>query len=368
MQVPFSYLCQQFVDSTEILEKIKNHLTTCQFTLGPEVKEFESKFSEKIGVAFGLSVGSGTDALKIALRSLGIGPGDEVITAANTFIATVGAIAETGAKPVLADIGDDYTIDPNSLMRRVTKATKAVVPVHIAGCPANMDQILAIARSHDLLIVEDACQAIQARYKGANAGTFGHAAAFSLHPQKNLNVWGDGGIIVTQSSETAERINLLRNHGLKNRDEVETLGYNSRLDTIQAIVGNCLMNHLDEITSVRRTIASKYNTSFKEIPDITLPAYKDYQESVYHLYQMEVPPSHRDRFLSYLNENGIEAKVHYPKPLHLQKGLQHLGYVEGSFPRTEKMTRQTISLPLHQHLSSKQTDWVIEATKKFFNS
>ena len=318
-----------------------------------------------IGAKYAIGVGSGTDALFLSLKVIGVGEGDEVITAPNTFIATVGAIVATGAKPVFVDVTDEYTINPKIIENAITPRVKAIMPVHYAGHPADMIEIMDIAEKHDIPVVEDACQAITAAIDGKCAGTFGITGCFSLHPLKNLNVWGDGGMIVTDSKEVHDRLILLRNHGLKNRDEVEIFGYNSRLDSLHAVVGNNLIKDIHKITETRIKWAQKFNSALSELSDfIKIPKRQPNKKYVYHLYM--VIAKNRDGLLSYLNENGIEAKIHYPIPLHLQPAFAGSGYQEGNFPVTESQCKSIITLPVHQHLTEEQIDYTIEKIKEFY--
>lgn len=366
-QVRYSYLSRQFAAPEAILDAIRAHLTTCQFTLGPEVDQFERTFAQLIQGRFAIGVSSGTDALTLSLRALGIGHGDEVITAANTFIATVGAIHATGARPVLADVTPYYTIDPALIERAITPRTKALIPVHLTGEPADMDAVLEIAARHGLAVVEDACQAIGAVYRGRSVGTMGRLAGFSLHPLKNLNVWGDAGIITTNDSSLNERLRLLRNHGLKNRDEVEILGYNSRLDSIQAIVGNWLIPQAQDITNQRIANAARYDDAFAALEGhLALPLRRPDVRRVFHLYQAYARD--RDALLRYLRQEGIEAKVHYPIPLPLQRGLAHLGYRPGDFPETERQAASLITLPVDQHMSDDEIAYTIETVRGFYDA
>ena len=365
LHVRYSYLPQQFENSEEILEAIRLHVKNCNFTLGPEVDQFERSFASLIGARFAIGVGSGTSALELSLRGLGIGHGDEVITAANTFIATIGAIHAAGVRPVLVDVTLDFTIDPTLIERAITPRTKAILPVHLTGEVAQMDPILEIASRRRLAVLEDACQAISASYRGRTAGTMGVLGAFSLHPLKNLNVWGDAGMIVTDDSTLNERIRLLRNHGLKNRDEVEILGVNSRLDSIQAIVGNWLIPQVPAITDQRIANAAVYDAAFSKMPgDITLSPRRLEVRRVFHLYQ--VYARERDRLHQFLLEQGIEAKIHYPIPLPLQRGLAHLGYRRGDFPETERQSASLITLPVDQHLTREEIEYVISKVREFY--
>ena len=299
------------------------------------------------------------------MKALNIGPGDEVITAPNSFIATAGAIANTGARPVFVDVNDEYNIDADLIERVITPHTKVIMPVHLTGNPADMPKIMEIANRYNLYVMEDACQAVGASINGQPVGSFGIAGGLSFHPLKNLNVWGDGGIITTNSKELFDKIVLLRNHGLKNRDEVEFFGYNSRLDTIQAIVANQLLNVLDTITNTRIKNAKIYDDSLSALADyITLPPRKNNVKQVYHTYVIQA--KQRDKLLAYLAHNGIEAKIHYPIPIHLQQASRYLGYKEGDFPVCEAQAKSIITLPIHQHLTDDELTYVIDNIRKFY--
>ncbi|MBN1543049.1 DegT/DnrJ/EryC1/StrS family aminotransferase, partial [candidate division KSB1 bacterium] len=305
IKVEYSYLQQQFADPDPILESIKTVVATGDYTLGKPVQEFEEKFAALIGTRYAIGVNSGTDALFLSLKALEIGPGDEVITAPNTFIATVGAIVATGAKPVFVDVTQEFTLDPQLIESAITSRTKAIMPVHYAGHPADMTEIMEIAHRHGIQVIEDACQAIGAQVDGRTAGTYGAAAGFSLHPLKNLNVWGDSGIIVTDSKSVRDALHLLRNHGLCGRDEVKIFGYNSRLDSIQAVVGNHLIQRFEEITETRIKWAQTFDRALASIDAITLPPRRPNKRTVYHLYMIAV--ERRDELLVHLQQKGIEA-------------------------------------------------------------
>ena len=364
MKVPFSYLSEQFADPDPILRDIKKVVKRGDFTLGAEVGRFEAQFAKVCGTKYAVGVNSGTDALFLSLKALGIGQGDEVITMTSTFIATAGAIAASGAKPVFVDCNEEYVIDPDLAEKAVTPRTKAIMPVHYAGHPADMPRILGIARRHDLHVVEDACQGISSAIDGKVCGSFGEAAGFSLHPLKNINVWSDAGIITTNSEEICGKLRLLRNHGMKNRDEYEFFGYNSRLDTVQAAVGLHIIKQLEKITRKKIEHAGMYDKALSGLPEVTIPPRRKNVRYVYHLYIVQV--ADRDGLLRYLNGNGIEAKVHYPVPLHLQNCSKHLGYRTGDFPVAEEQAKNIITLPAHQHLSDKQIQFVIEKIRKFY--
>ena len=365
MEVKYSYLIEQFKDHKKIFELIDKLIETGDYTLGKAVQEFEQKFAKLVGVKYAIGANSGTDALFLSLRAIGIKPGDEVITVPNTFIATAGAIVAAGAKPVFVDVTDEYTIDPEQIEKAITTKTKALIPVHYAGHPADMIEVMDIAKKHRLMVIEDACQAISAAIDNQCVGTFGLTGCFSLHPLKNLNVWGDGGVIVTNSEEIRDRLLLLRNHGLKNRNVVEIFGYNSRLDSLQAIVGNHLIKDIHKITERRIKWAQKLDTSLRMLDGfITIPKRRANKRYVYHLYM--IMAKDRDKLLSYLLENAIEAKIHYPIPLHLQPAATSLGYKEGDFPMTESQCKSIITLPVHQHLKEEQIDYIIEKIKEFY--
>lgn len=365
MKVKYSYLEEQFKDYPSIFEKIAAVVKSGDYTLGNAVQEFEEKFAGLLGAKYAVGVNSGTDALFLSLKAIGVGAGDEVITMPNTFIATIGAIAATGARPVFVDITDEFVINPNLIEEAITSRTKAIMPVHYAGVPADMDQIMAIAHKHGLPVVEDSCQAISASLNGKNVGTFGVAAGFSLHPLKNLNVWGDSGVIITDSEAIRDRLILLRNHGLKNRDEVEFFGYNSRLDSIQAAVGNHLIRDMGWITETRIKWAQKFDKTLSDLSEfIAIPRRRPNKRYVFHLYM--VMAKDRDRLLSFLIQNGIEVKVHYPIPLHLQRCSAHLGYKEGDFPITESQAKSIITLPVHQHLKEEEVEYIIYKIKEFY--
>ena len=365
MRVPFSYLDRQFADVESYLQDIRDFVKTGDFTLGKPLAEFEEKFAKLCGMPYAIGVGTGTDALILPMKLLGIGPGDEVITTPMTFIATVGAIAMTGARPVFVDSENGFVIDPAKIEEKITPRTKAILPVHYTGNVADMPAILKIAKKHNLKIIEDACQSIAARLDGLPVGSWSESAAFSLHPLKNLNVWADGGVIVTRSKEFAEKLRLYRNHGLVNRDEVKIFGCNSRLDTLQAVIGNRLIREVEFITDQRIRNAGTYDEAFRDMPEwIQIPKRRPGVKHVYHLYILRVRD--RDKLLAHLNSNGVEAKVHYPIPVHLQEAAKYLGYKKGDFPVCEKDCATIITLPAHQHLTPDEIEYTIEKVRAFY--
>jgi len=317
-----------------------------------------------IGARFSIGVNSGTDAIKIALRALGVGVGDEVITAANTFVATVGAIAEIGAVPVFIDVDETFCMNVDLIEQAITPKTKAIVPVHFTGYMTKMDKVIDLAKKHRLVVVEDACQSILAEWKGKKAGTWGDAAAFSLHPLKNLNVWSDGGVIVTDNADSDKKIRLLRNHGLISRDHVEILGYNSRLDTFQAVVANWLLPQALDISNKRIINAKKLDDFFNKIPQIKVPERTKDMRIVYHLYI--VFAERRDELLKFCLNREIEAKVHYSIPIYKQKALGNK-YNSMNFPVTDSQAKNIISFPCDQHLNDLQLEEIANSVKEFYS-
>lgn len=364
MGVRYSYLPQQFADIDGLLLEVKALVQSGDFTMGAALTRFEHSFAALIGTTHAVGVGSGTDALKLSLRVLGVGPGDEVVTAANTFIATVGAINEIGARPVFVDCDDSFCMNVDLVDAAVSSRTKAIMPVHYTGNMTDMPALLGVAEARGLPIVEDACQAILADIDGRRAGTWGIAAGFSLHPLKNLNVWGDGGVIVTDDDGLADELRLLRNHGMVNRDEVAMFGYNSRLDTLHAVVGNWLIPSAESITQGRIEHARQYDAELGQVEGIRIPPRSKHGRHVFHLYM--VFAEDRDGLLAHCHQRGIEAKVHYPIPLYQQAGLAQLGYAAGDFPVTDRHARSVITFPCDQHLSQEQHQQVVSAVKEFY--
>ncbi len=364
MKVRYSYLKQQFSKSGDLWIRLKKFVSTGDFTLGKELEKFEKNFARLIGSKYAVGVNSGTDAIKLSLKTLNIKPGDEVITAANTFVATVGAITEIGAKPVFVDCDDTFCMNISMLEEKITKKTKAIVPVHFTGYMTDMPKLIKISKKYKIPIVEDACQSILANINKKNAGTWGEFGAFSLHPLKNINVWSDGGIITTNNFNYYKKLRLLRNHGLVDRDTVKICGYNSRLDTFQAVVGNWLLPEAKKIAKKRIENANFYDEQFSTIPEIKIPPRPKNSKIVYHLYVIFV--KNRDRLLQYCKKKGIEAKVHYPKPMYLQESLKFLKHKKGDFPVTDEHTKNIITFPCDQHLSLNQKKFVVQCVKNFY--
>ena len=365
MRVPYSYLDRQFADVDEYLEDIRDVVKKGDFTLGHAVQEFERRFAETCGLPFAVGVASGTDALILSLKVLGIGHGDEVITTPNTFVSTVGAITMTGARPVFVDNNDEYTIDADRIEAAITSKTRAIVPVHLTGTPADMPAIMEIARRRGLVVVEDAAQAVLSSIDGKSVGSWGEMACFSLHPLKNLNIWGDGGVIGTCSKEHYEKLKVYRNNGLANRDEVAIFGHNSRLDSIQAVIANRLIDQVHDITERRIANARRFDEAFADLGEyIAIPRRRPEVRQVFHTYMVRV--TDRDALLAYLLDRGIRAKVHYPVPIHLQPGASHLGAKPGDFPVCEEHSRTIISLPVHQHLTRDEMEHMICSVREFY--
>ena len=364
MKVRYSYLPQQFEDAEDLWINLKEFVKTGDFTLGEPLREFERKFAQLIGTKHAIGVNSGTDAIKLALRVKGVSLGDEVITTANTFVATVGAIAELGAIPVFIDCDDTFCMDTDLLEAAITEKTKAILPVHFTGYMTDMRKLLPVAKKHNIPVIEDACQSILGSIEGKNAGTWGNAGAFSLHPLKNLNIWSDGGLIVTDETDLADELYLLRNHGLVDRDTVSILGYNSRLDTFQAVVGNWLIPQTHKIANKRIENASYLDKHLSTIKGITIPLRPEGYKIVYHLYI--VFAEGRDELLEHCIQEGIEAKIHYPVPIYRQKALSFLGYKEGDFPVSDAHTKKIITFPCDQHLEKKHLDHIIETVRAFY--
>lgn len=367
-KVRYVYLEKQFADAERFWERVKEVVKRGDFTLGKALQEFEIKFAQKIGVKHAIGVGNGTDALYLSLKALGIGPGDEVITAPNSFVASAGAIALTGARPAFADVRDDYTIDPESIEKVITPRTKALLPVHLTGNPADMYPILEIAKKHNLYVVEDAAQAFLARYDGKYVGSFGNAAGFSFHPQKILNIWGDGGMITTNDDALAEKLRLMRNHGLKNRNEVVFFAGNSRLDTFHAAVANVMFEELDEVVEIRAKHARLYDELLRPLePLVHVPARNLNSvpvRPVYSTYIIQVKK--RQDLIEFLKQRGVEALVHYPIPIHLQEAARYLGYKEGDFPVCERQADEILTLPIHQYLTEDGIRYVCDSIKAFY--
>ena len=364
-QINHNYLKEQFSDCDEILLKIKEVVNNSDYTLGKSVDDVENLISKECQSKYAIGVGSGTDALMLSLKILGIGPGDEVITSTYTFYATIGAIVTAGAKPIFCDCGEDYNINVDQIEKKINPKTKAIIPIHWTGRPCNMKRLKEISQKYSVPIVEDACHALQAEYFGKRCGSFGDLGCFSFHPLKNLNVWGDGGIIVTDKKSYSDQLKLIRNHGLSDRNTCLEFSYNSRLDTIQAVVAkHVIENKLTYITKKRIENAKLFDQFLKDVPEINVPKRLPYNKEVFHLYSFQV--KQRNKLALYLQENGIDAKIHYPIPMHLQPAAKKFNYKLGDFPVAEKLSSSTISLPVHEFINNEAIYNISNLIKEFF--
>jgi dTDP-4-amino-4,6-dideoxygalactose transaminase len=361
--VPFVDLKAQYQTiRDEIHAAVDSVFESTQFILGDAVETFERAFANYLGVKHAIGVASGVDALKIALEAAGVGAGDEVMIPANTFIATALAVSATGAKPVLVDCREDtYQIDPDLIGSAITPRTKVIMPVHLYGQSADMSAIVEIARSHGLLIIEDAAQAHGTRFMGQPCGKFGLAGCFSFYPGKNLGAYGDGGAIVTNDDEFAQKVSRLRNYGQQQKYVHVEKGTNSRLDTVQAAILNVKLRHLDDWNAARRAHASVYSDSLAN--DLIVPTLDPRSTHIFHLYVVRTP--HRDKLQKHLADLGIQTGIHYPIPIHLQEAYSDLGFRRGAFPVTETLADEIVSLPMYAELSQQQIEFVVDAISSF---
>ncbi|OLB17622.1 MAG: erythromycin biosynthesis sensory transduction protein eryC1 [Acidobacteria bacterium 13_2_20CM_2_57_6] len=365
-QVPFVDLGAQYrTIEGEIGEATSRVIQQSDFILGREVSLFEEEFAAFCEAKYAIGVDSGTSALELALRAYDIGPGDEVITAANSFIASALAISHAGARPILVDVDPStYTVDVSAIEKAITPRTKAVIPVHLYGHPAHMNPIRELADKHGLVIIEDACQAHGTRYKGRRAGSLGHAAAFSFYPGKNLGAYGDGGIVVTNDRGIARRLEMLRNYGQKEKYQHLFRGYNRRLDTLQAAVLRVKLRYLEKWNAARRWNAVLYH-KFLDGCGLLLPGEAPGAESVWHLYVIRA--EQRDALKEHLISRGISASIHYPIPIHVQPAYLDLGYKKGDFPVTESCAHQVLSLPMYAEISQDQIEYVAKTIRNFLS-
>ncbi len=347
----------------EIDPAVLSVLASGSYILGEYVEAFERLLAEYLDCPYVLTVANGTDALIMALKALKIGAGDAVIVPANSFIASAGSVAAVGATPVFCDVAEDLNADVEQFEKKINKHTRALFPVHLTGRPANMNAILKLAKQHGLAVVEDAAQSIGAKHQGQMTGLIGDVGCFSLHPLKNLHVYGDGGIIATRNEKLYQQFKIMRNHGLKDRDTCVEWGLNSRLDSVQAAIGSVGMNHLDQWTERRRYITGMYRQALQGLVKVPVDAPGDY--SVYH--NCVVLTKQRDALMAFLLQQGIESKVHYPIPLHLQPAAANLGYKLGDFPMVERLAQEMLSLPVYPELTDQEVKQVIYAVQTFFN-
>jgi dTDP-4-amino-4,6-dideoxygalactose transaminase len=366
MQVPFIDLpAQHRVLQQELSEAVAQVMERCDFALGKDVTTFEEEFAAFCGTHYAVGLDSGLAALELSLRALGIGPGDEVIVPAHTFVATAAAVTFAGARPVLVDVDEHtYNLDVSQVEAAITPHTRAVVPVHLYGLPADMDAILALAGKHDLLVVEDACQAHGAFYRGRRAGSLGHAAAFSFYPTKNLGGCGDGGIMVTDDAAAAERVRAMRNCGQREKYIHELPPFNHRMDTLQAAVLRVKLRNLEGWIEARQRNAALYTELFAG-SEVVTPVEMPGATHVYHLYVIRVPQ--RDKLQAHLRQQGIGTAIHYPVPIHLQPFYAGDGFRREQFPVTERVCDQVLSLPMFPELTAGQVEYVVGQVHRFFH-
>lgn len=365
MKVPYNYLPFEFKNNREILRDWRKVIKSTDFTLGKYVSEFENKFALYVGAKYCISTNNGTDALIIALKSLGIGEGDEVITVTNSFYATTGAIIACGAKPVLIDCDNRYQINLSEIVQNINKKTKAILPVHWGGASPNMFEICKIAKKYKIHVVEDACMGIGGKLKFKHPGTFGVLGAFSMHPLKSLNVMGDGGMVVTNNKKIYQWLKKYRNHGMINRDRIDMWGINMRLQPLQAIVAIHGLKKLNKVVKKRNENAKYLDIKLKQFfPNIEIPnRIKGYKET-FSLYM--VLARKRNELVKFLQENGIEVKIHYPTPLHKQKAFTDK-YKKIKLQISEYQAKRLITIPVHQYLKKKQLDYTIKKIQEFYS-
>lgn len=353
----------------EIDGAIKKVLDSGYFIGGKEVEKFENEIAKLSGTKYAIALNSGTDALFLSLKALGVGPGDEVITTPFTFIATAEVIADLGAKPIFVDIQPNtFNIDPSKIKKKLTKKTKAILPVHLFGQITDMTEIMKIARKYKLRVIEDAAQAIGAVYEGKKAGAIGDAGCFSFYPTKNLGAYGDGGMLTTNNKKMAEKIRLLRNHGSSPKEKYLNLvfGSNSRLDAIQAAILRVKLKHLKRWSQRRLEKAIYYTAFLSKISDIVPPHIAPHRSHIFHQYTIRVKGGKRDKLKKYLKERGIPVMVYYPLSLHLQPAFKYLKYKKGDFPEAEKASREVLSIPIYPELSQKEQNFIIKKIKEFY--
>ncbi len=365
MKIAFVNLKRQYEAHKKELDGAwKKTLDSSVFILGKEVEAFEKEFAAFCGAKHCVGLASGTDALLLSLRALGVGIGDEVITVPNTFVSTAMSISLVGATPVFVDIDSKtYNINVTQIEQKITTRTKAIIPVHLYGEPAEMTEIRRITKKHHLKIIEDACQAHGARYRGTSTGTLGDIAAFSFHPSKNLGAFGDAGAVVTNDKALAEKIYALRTYGGRERDHYMTVGWNSRLDALQAAILRVKLRHLAEWNEKRRVHAARYRAFLSETP-LVLPAENPDTIPAFYVFAVRAPE--REKLRVYLEKQGIPALVHYPVPIHLQPAYHALGHPVGSFPEAERASREVLSLPIFPELRPEELEHICRRIKKFY--
>ena len=364
--VPYNYLPNQFVNRVDIFDEWKKLTDTSEYTLGPKVEEFERNFASFVGAKYCISTNNGTDALILALKSLGITNGDEVITVPNSFYATTGAIVACGAKPIFIDVDSRYQMNAQLIESAITKKTKAILPVYWGGASPDMTAIVEIAKRNNLFVIEDACMGIGGSHQGISPGRYGDIGAYSMHPLKSLNVMGDGGMLTTDNTDLYNWMIQYRNHGMTDRDHIVRWGVNIRLQPLQAIVANLELPKIDKIVRDRNANAKYFDVALKQLDSkVTTPKRVTNDVETYSLYM--VLCKERDNLIKYLREKKIDAKIHYPIPLHLQDAALNLGYKVGSFPVAEDQAYKILTLPVHQYLDETQLKYVINSISDFYS-
>ena len=368
MQVPFIDLRQRFEEEkTELMACIENTLSKGTLVLGPELREFEEQVEKFSGAKHCVGLNSGTDALMLSLWSAGITKGDEVLHPPISFVATTGSIVHVGATPVFVDVGDDGLMDPTKIEAKITKKTKAIMPVHWAGKMCDMDAIMAICKKHNIILLEDSAQAMGSYYKNVHGGLFGLSGSISCHPLKNLNALGDGGLLLTNDDEIARKVRLYRNHGLESRDNVVMYGVNSRLDVLHSEVLKFRLKKLNQVITARRRNANLYRELITA-PQVFIPAERT-TEGYIDSYVMFIPQvDKRDALKAFLQEHQVESLVYYGTPLHMHKAAAALGYKEGDLPVAEAQCKKVLALPHHQHLTQDQIAFVAEKINQFYKT
>ncbi len=363
MNIPFLDLHKQYHSIEDEINKAVDRVLKKQFfILGDETESFEAELAKYLGVKYAVGLNSGTDALEFCLRALGIGKGDEVITPANSYIATSLAISYVGAKPILVDCDPKtYQIDVSMIKKRITKKTKAILPVHLYGAPCEIDAIMKLAKKHSLFVIEDTAQAIGATLNGKKLGTFGDVNAFSFYPGKNLGAYGDAGAITTNNKKTYEKVLFLRNYGQTKKYHHVTFGRNSRLDELQSAVLRVKLKHVDAWNKKRNILAKEYK---KRLVNISTQVILPGGTSNYHLFVIETPK--RNALQAYLKQKGIHTLIHYPIPIHLQKAYKDMNYKKGSFPQSEKLARSVLSIPMYPELTKNEVEHISETVRNFF--
>lgn len=364
-RVPFVNLGLQYkAHRDEIIGEIDRISLSGKYVSSDDVSRFECNFAQYCDCEWAVAVGNGGDALYLSLLSLGVSNGDEIIIPVNSFVASAWAVAGCGARIVFVDVREDFNIDPELVLRNINSKTKGVMPVHLTGRPAPMNEIMKIAKDNNLFVIEDSAQAVGAKYYEKKVGSFGIVGCFSLHPLKNLHVLGDGGVITSNDKEIINKIRLWRNHGLKNRDECLLWGRNSRLDSIQAAIANIKLKYLDSWNERFRNIAHYYTEKLSDY--VIVPQENAHEYSIFHRFIIQT--GHRNDLQGFLQNRGVETKVNYPIPLHLQYAAQPLGYKRGDFPVAERQANEILSLPVYAEMTDAQVEIVIDETKNFFRT